>query len=422
MMRRARLIGRSRARQESYVAQRPEVALFVTALHSVSGGAERVLADVANGLAARGYPVTVVTLQDHNGPSFYPLRFGVRRVDGRRRHKEGRGGPSWNALNERTKTNRVVAATTWLVRYAPRIRSLRRMIRLVRPTVAIAFLPSSYPYVTIAAMGTRTKTIASLHNVPDRDLGGDPQRWDQNPVDIWFRRRTLRWTALNTVLLGSFVDQLEESIRDATVVIPNPIEPYDGPPADLSTQPQDNVILAVGRLSHAKDHATLVESWARIADRHPTWRVDITGDGPLFDELTEQIRRLGVPRIKLTGARQDIQQAYLGAKLLAMPSVHEGFGLVTAEAMVVGLPVIGFADCEGTNEIIVDGVNGRLVEVMDDRAESFARVLEELILDEPQRVSLGTAAPKTTERFAPSQVIDLWEQAIDRAITGSPTS
>ena len=69
---------------------RPHVSFAIQGLHGTSGGAERVLVDVANGWHRRGFQVSVLTFQAQNGPSFYPLDYGITRLDGRRRH--GRGG------------------------------------------------------------------------------------------------------------------------------------------------------------------------------------------------------------------------------------------------------------------------------------------------------------------------------------------
>ena len=401
---------------------RPHIALAVSALHSVSGGAERVLVDVANGLHRRGYPVTVLTYQEQNGPSFYPLDYGIRRIDGQKRHSRYRRGAPLRTFGGPAARHRSLAVALWLIQHVPKTWHLRRTLRLARPDVAIGFLPSTFPYLALASTGSGIPVVASLHNVPDRDLGGDPLRWDQNPVDIYVRRRALRTSAANTVLLPSFREQLDVDLQAKTYVIPNPIEPCVGPPADVSTDPLDNVILAVGRLSPAKDHATLISAWATLEHEYPTWRLRIIGDGPLRDDLITQIKQLELERAVLDEPTNEIGKAYASASFVVMSSVHEGFGLVTAEAMACGLPVIGFSDCEGTNEIVLDGENGVLVEPGDDRIVSLARGMRRLIDDEETRRTLAAAAPATVERFRPESVLDSWERLIDDVVNGTVPS
>lgn len=401
---------------------RPHVAFAIQSLHRAAGGAERVLVDVANGLHRRGYPVTVLTYQERNGPSFYPLDYGIRQIDGRKRHsRRGRGTPL-GTLEGPARRHRLVAVALWLIQHAPKTWHLRRTLRIARPDVAIGFLPSTFPYLALAATGSGVPVVASLHNVPDRDLGGDPLRWDQNPVDVGLRRRALRTSAANTVLLPSFREQIDDDLRAKTYVIPNLIEPYVGPLADVSTDPVDNVILAVGRLSPAKDHATLISAWAMLEAEYPAWRLRIVGDGPLYDEVVAQIERLELRRAAVDEPTSEIEQAYTSAKFLVMSSIHEGFGLVTAEAMACGLPVIGFADCEGTNEIVLDGENGVLVDPGGDRVEALAAAMRRLIDDEEARRALAAAAPATVERFRPEPVLDAWEHLIADVCNGTVPS
>lgn len=406
------------------VVSRPHVAFAISGLHNASGGAERVLVDVANGLHRRGYPVSVLTYQDRNGASFYPLDFGIARYDCKVRHEEPGDDPALDGRLSRIgkpKGRRNLPRNTavWGVQYGPRVYRLTQVLRIVRPDVAIGFMPSMFPYLTLAGKATGTPVVASMHNVPERELGDDPLRWDQNPIDITLRRKSLEWAAATTVLLPSFVDQLAPGVREKTQVVPNMVQGFGDLQADVTTG-ADNVIVAVGRLANAKDHETLIRAWAQIEERYPTWRVAVYGDGPLRRELRHLRNDLGLKRSNDAGLLRlsfekptaAIQQVYASAKILAMPSRHEGFGLVTVEAMACGLPVVGFADCEGTNEIVLPGENGVLVEPGEDRVRAFARALADLIEDESRRVQLGSTAPATTKRFDPDTVLDRWEKVI----------
>lgn len=393
------------------------IAFVITGLHGVAGGAERVLTDVANGLCRRGYDITVITDQDTNGPPFYPLEYGIRRLDGRRR--DGRSGefaPA-RAANRVAARGGVYALGAWALRYGPKIVRLRRMLRIAQPNVCIAFLPSSFPYIELASVGLQVRTVASLHNVPDRDLGGDAHRWDQNPVDIRIRRRGLRTADATTVLLPSFVQQLEPDVRDRTFVVPNLVHQHEGPIADVRTDELDNTILAVGRLSPAKDHLSLVEAWSLLEERYPAWRVRIIGDGPLKAQLVDRICDLGLRRVTIDEPTAEIGAAYSSAKIFAMPSRYEGFGLVTVEAMAAGLPVVGFADCEGTNEIVSDNHTGLLVDPGNDRPSAFATGLARLIDDTDERRRLAQNGPAAAQQFDDDDsVLDSWEHVVHNVL------
>lgn len=400
---------------------RPHVSFAIQGLHGTSGGAERVLVDVANGLHRRGFQVSVLTFQAQNGPSFYPLDYGITRLDGRRRHGRGGGRHPADGLANVADRHRAIAIATWLAKYSPKMYRYRQLLRLAKPDVAVGFLPSTFPYLVMAAKGTGIRTIASMHNVPSRDLGGDPERWDQNAVDVAVRKLSLRTADATTVLLPSFVEQLEPDVQTKTFVIPNLIHPYEGELADVGDD-DDNTILAVGRLAAAKDHATLVRAWAQLEPDHPRWRLRIIGSGPLQPDLESLILDHALERVTLDEPMSDIEGAYTSAKFLAMPSRYEGFGLVTAEAMACGLPVIGFADCEGTNEIVVDGQNGLLVDPGQDRADAFAAAMRQMIENESERKRMASRAPATVKAFRPEPIIDAWEDMILKVYRGESPS
>jgi len=113
----------------------------------------------------------------------------------------------------------------------------------------------------------------------------------------------------------------------------------------------------------------------------------------------------------LPGTTTDILSEYQKAHIFALPSLYESFGLATAEAMAHCLPVIGFADCPGTNELITNGKNGLLLEG-DDRVGALAEALKAYINDENLRVSYGHHARKYVSKFSPEKIVDDWYDII----------
>lgn len=388
-------------------------AFAVEGLFGVSGGAERVLADVTRQLYLRGHRITVITYEGRNGPSFYPLEFGISRVDARPRHARRKKPPPFAKAARLTNKSMIAAIPVWLIQVLPKIFHLRRALKRVKPDVVVSFMPSMFPYMTLAAQATGVRTVASIHNVPRREFGSDRRRWNQNRFDIRVRRFSLRLADAITVLLPSFKDQLTRpSVRAKAIDIPNMVLPNDGPFANVETADEGNTILAVGRLADAKDHQSLIEAWANIESKYPNWRVKIFGNGPLQDSLRRRIRLLGIKRLTIERPTQNIMAEYRAARFLAMPSRYEGFGMVTAEALSCGLPVVGFANCEGTNELIKHRENGLLVNPRGGRAKAFEKGLEELITEQELRKTLAKNGPGSVERFTPTVVVDQWEQLL----------
>jgi glycosyltransferase involved in cell wall biosynthesis len=100
---------------------------------------------------------------------------------------------------------------------------------------------------------------------------------------------------------------------------------------------QSKTVLHVGRLSADKGAHALLDAWAGLGDTD--LELVCIGDGPLRDELSQ--RR--VPRVRFVGSvpRAEVRAWMLRARVLVAPSaLYETFGLVVAEAMASGLPVI----------------------------------------------------------------------------------
>ena len=100
---------------------------------------------------------------------------------------------------------------------------------------------------------------------------------------------------------------------------------------------QSQTVLHVGRLSADKGTHSLLDAWAALGD--PDLELVCIGDGPLREELT----RRRVPRVRFVGAVSagEVRDWMLRARVLVATSIwYETFGLVVAEAMAAGLPVI----------------------------------------------------------------------------------
>ena len=172
------------------------------------------------------------------------------------------------------------------------------------------------------------------------------------------------------------------------------------------------MLLSVGRLVPQKDHKTLIDAYAMLADDFPDWILQIFGDGELRTELEAQIKKLALEkRIQLSKTTPDIGKEYLSAQIFVVPSLYESFGLATAEALVYGLPAIGFADCPGTNELIKHDQNGVLVRG-ERRTFALADGLRRLMSSSNLRKRLGSAGPVSMADFSKEKICAKWEKLL----------
>lgn len=411
------------------------VCLAINRLANRSGGAERVVVTLANELCATGFDVTILTWEADERRPFYPLDTRVRIVnlmlrEARQSQKKGASKPGKPLLRHIGKKllknrllslpvwklehgllkNRLLSYPVWKLEHGDQIARMHTYFRSAKPDAVIAFLPYSFPYVVKAAEDTPVTVITSCHNVPERDFE-DPSRWSGNPYDIWWRKECLRHSDAVTCLLEKFVPWFEQAGVGNLHVIPNFV---DLPAEETLPLDRDSkTIVAVGRLIRAKDHRTLLQAWAQLKQEFPDWKVQIYGEGSLCQELDTLHAQLELgDSLVLRGVTRDIGEIYRNAEIFCIPSIHEGFGLVTAEAMSFGLPVVGFDDCDGTNDIITDGVDGLLASGKGDRPSNLADALRRLILDEDERRRFGKAALKTAKRFDKSESMRGWLAAL----------
>lgn len=100
--------------------------------------------------------------------------------------------------------------------------------------------------------------------------------------------------------------------------------------------------------------------------------------------------------------------------MLLLTSVHEPFGLVLAEAMSCGLPVIAF-DCPyGLADIISDGIDVFLI--INRNVEEYANKVCLLIENEELRVRMGKEGIASSQRYKTGVIMPLWTSLLERLL------
>ena len=188
--------------------------------------------------------------------------------------------------------------------------------------------------------------------------------------------------------------------------------------------PQDLAVLCVGRLAKEKNLDFLLRAFEAIQARQPSARLVLVGHGPMLQEL-----QLKCPGAIFTGQLRGhtLAEHYASADLFLMPSLTETFGNVTTEAMASGLPVVAF-NYAAAAELIVSGVNGRLVAMRD--AEDFVFAASEVALQAVQLKSMAAAARQTALGLDWACIVEKFEnellEVIDAnripSINGTPSN
>lgn len=178
------------------------------------------------------------------------------------------------------------------------------------------------------------------------------------------------------------------------------------PGVDLSTLGSEVVpsaescdVLFVGRLIPTKNLGLLVDSIALLVHGGLDPRVVVVGEGPARTKWESQVRRLGLEEhVEFRGGVEswaDVMASIRSAKVLALPSLREGFGMVALEAAACGVPVVTVNHRRNAARHLVEhGVTGLCVPA---DPTSFSNALRTLLLDEPYRGKLGSQALSSVE-------------------------
>lgn len=141
-------------------------------------------------------------------------------------------------------------------------------------------------------------------------------------------------------------------------------KPPDTNPSQ-STAPTKLVIGTAGRLEKEKGHRYLLDVGCRLKERQLNFRIVIAGEGSHRNHLEDQIQNMGFgDEIELLGFVSDVEEFMQQIDIFAFPSLWEGFGYATAEAMAAGRPVVAF-DVSSNREVVQDGETGYLVPIED---------------------------------------------------------
>jgi glycosyltransferase involved in cell wall biosynthesis len=160
-------------------------------------------------------------------------------------------------------------------------------------------------------------------------------------------------------------------------------EPIEHPWFNNSKIP---VILCVSRLDPQKDLPTLIRAFSIVRKERPA-KLAILGEGSERAKLEALVKELGLEGdVRMPGFVDNPFKFMKRATVFALSSRFEGFGMVIAEALAVGTPVVS-TDCpSGPAEILGGGKWGKLVPVGDH--EKLAEAILETIENPPDREKL----------------------------------
>jgi glycosyltransferase involved in cell wall biosynthesis len=181
---------------------------------------------------------------------------------------------------------------------------------------------------------------------------------------------------------------------------------------------QAHLLVVLARLHPEKGYGTLFRTLPGLRRRlaRPTVLI-VAGTGPFEAQYRAEVAALGCDdMVRFVGFRQDAADLIAAADLVVLPSLAEAFGLVLAESLALGTPVVA-TRVGGIPEIVDDGVDGVLVPPEDAPALEDALVA---LLGDPQRRRRlsGAGVARMRERFGFLEMVRAYERIYDGLVAG----
>ena len=336
------------------------------------GGAARVMVNIANGIAEKGYDVVFVT----NFPDSheYELSGKIKRFSIEQTENKG----------------------NVLAKNISRIKALKKILKEENPDVSVAFMRENNFRLLYAAKGLPTKTVVSVRNDPAKEYSS---KFSKRLANSLYKRA------------DGIVFQTEDAKLAFPVEIQNKsrviLNQVDERFFNENTAP-GKYLTACGRLSNQKNYPMMLKAFAEVLKEYPDEILRIYGEGNLKDDLAELAGELGVKEsVSFMGFSTQMKEAYSEAKVLLMTSNYEGLPNVLLEAMASSVPVLSTdCPCGGPKMIIKDGENGYLAKVGDEK--DFAEKLKLVLSDENRLAEMREGAFRSAQAYRPERILEDW--------------
>lgn len=289
--------------------------------------------------------------------------------------------------------------------------ALARYLRESRPqTVVSAMAYANVAAVAARAMsGAKTRVVVTEHSM--LSVAVDQAAVRRARVLPWLMRVCYPRAAGVIAVSGGVADDLAATIgmpRERIRVIYNPVvtdellrRSQDEPDHPWFREKGIPVVLGVGRLTRAKDFATLVRAFARLRESAPA-RLVLLGEGEEREAVQELAASLGVAEDLSMPGFVDNPFAYMRrASVFVLSSRWEGLPTVLIEAMACGCRVVSTNCRSGPEEILDRGKYGALVAVGDvvGMSRAMSAALEDPNPTDPTARAQEFTVERATDRY-----------------------
>jgi glycosyltransferase involved in cell wall biosynthesis len=231
-------------------------------------------------------------------------------------------------------------------------------------------------------------------------------------------KKSLTYTLLpdKIVTVSEYVRRLfmDQGIQpDKVITIPSGIDLMKFDPSktdntlreEIGINQADPLVVMVAILRFNKGHYYFVNAAKKVIEDFPDTKFLIVGDGPQRKNIERYVNELDLRNnVLMLGLRDDIPRILASADIYVMPSLREGMGQSTMEAMAMGVPVI-VSNVGGLPELVIDNQTGIVVPPKD--VSSLAKAMITMLSDKEKSRRLAEAARQSIrDKYSIERTID----------------
>ena len=283
------------------------------------------------------------------------------------------------------------------------IQKTRKILKENHVDVVIGCGALYFPVAVIAGRLSGAKSICWEHT--------NPKVCSDYKFQKQIRLFGMKHSDANVLITESAKKYYDSIKRKRNILIYNPVDNQlfaEHTSYDVESQK----IISVGRLCYAKNYDLLIKIAEKILNKHVDWSWDIYGGGEEYERLQKLISNTSVAdRLTLKGNALNIYELYPQYSFIVMTSRYEGFPMVLLEAAAKSLPLVSFDIETGPNEIIVDDVNGYLIDA--DDSDAMVEKIDALICNSEKRKEMSCNVYDTALKFSVERICKQWYKLLE---------
>lgn len=183
------------------------------------------------------------------------------------------------------------------------------------------------------------------------------------------------------------------------------------------------VVLYVGQLTPRKNVLTLLDAFRNLAATRDDVSLVLVGKGRLLAELKARTAAYHLQdRVFIENfvSQAILPKFYALADVFVLPSVYDTFGVVVAEAMACGLPIVTTPTVGASSSIVVENQNGLLVNASD--TGGFTAAFEKILADQELRVRMGTESRRIIADWNVERLAQNFAKLVELCMNGKQTA